>query len=253
MKLFLRLNYDKARKLEFYSLYYGVINVGEKYDLEALHLDIMLNRLKAAVPEMEKLRVPELKKPLTPELREARNAQEVCAAGIMGQVRGLSKTEVDAYVQAAKIFLPYAKNHLCNFSRLNLIEQKTLVSQFLSGIQIDSNLKSAATTLGLDVSLVKMKQVHENFCSVYENKRQSQSRLEKIETNKIRKDLSGFMREFFQAVEVAVIQYPELDYQPLINEMNQEIIRYKSLINLRDGQTTETTEAAQTTEKVQAV
>ncbi len=59
----------------------------------------------------------------------------------------------------------------------------------------------------------------------YKQRRKTLAEKEKARNLKIKRKLYFLLRQLFTAIEVAEIQHPELEYTPLINELNQEIIR----------------------------
>ncbi|VBB43467.1 hypothetical protein TRIP_D150001 [uncultured Paludibacter sp.] len=223
MTKILRFDASKTRKSEFQTLYNSIIRITESFDVEALHISESLKNLKEASPLVEKLNVPALKTPLTEELKEACKKRNSIISSILLQTKGQFKSDDPARVEAAKTLLEVLERFFVYFEKQRHNAQISFAKQFIDEVEANNSLKERLTTLGLDATYSKLKDIHNTVLNAHDKRRKVISVRRKLETTKNKRDLYRLMTNLFVAIEGAALEYPALDYEPLIGELNGEI------------------------------
>jgi len=233
MQKILRIKLTKTRKADFKTLYESVIEIAEKYNLEELHVSETLHKMKEALPQVNNMDELELKSPLTKKLKEICTTRDNLASSILMQLKALLKTEDDATVKAAEKLLSLADRTLTHFNRKSLTTKYAHVKQFITEIDESEELKQAVAALGMEATLNKLKDEQEMLNTTDSNRRRMKTMRKKVDRGEIKRELYRLMCYFFTAVEGAVLEYPSLNYDPLIQELNDVITKQRSKSALR--------------------
>ena len=233
MQKILRLDLSRTRKSDFKTSYESVIETAEKYNPEELHISETLNKMKEALPQVDNLKVPALKSPLTETLKENCGLRNKYISSILMQLKAQLKTDEEVSISAVKKVLPLAQRILNNFSRQSFTTQHALAKQFIEEIEENTELKQAVSTLGMDATFNKLKAVQQKVNVTDSNRRSMKTVRKKMNTKKNKNDLYRLMCHFFTAVEGAALEYPSLNYEPLIVELNDVVLRQRAKSTLR--------------------
>ena len=84
-------------------------------------------------------------------------------------------------------------------------------------------MKQYFTDLGLNILTGKISEMHQGMQDTLAQRTADMSIRSKAEINNTTKDLTESLRILFSAVNVATIAHPEVDYQPLVNELNANL------------------------------
>ena len=222
----LRFNPSTTRKSDFNTLFSAAISIAEKYDPEALHFNETLKRL-------EELIVPDLKHPLTKKLQAVRKKRSDYVSSIIMQAKARLKSDEPESVAASEALLPVAERILAGFSGKSFNTQFALAKQFIAEVEADEVLVQALSKIGLDVVFGKLKEVQQTVDETHNVRRKAVSGRKRMQTEKNKRTLYRLLSQLFAAIEAAQLEYPELDYTPLINELNEEIFRQRTANSIR--------------------
>ena len=244
---------SKLLKLEVPQLAKQVLEIVEKHNPEVLLVEKAFNDFSALEPEIESLIVGYGPHPLTPQIEAKRQKRTLYATSITFQVRGLTKGYIDGTEEAVAIV-----NHAVNLYLINLrghneeiINEK--VDQFLREVDANRELEGAVAELGLSRQINDLRIAHSGLKQLLFERNASTSERPKGIARVAAKAIRHGMKMLFTRIEVAQIDNSDLDYTPLISELNEKLIRYSSLIKMRetilnnkkmalaDGDTTEPT------------
>lgn len=233
MKKILRLDLSRIRKSDFKTTYESVIETAEKYNPEELHISETLNKMKEALPQVDNLNVAELKSPLTETLNENCRLRNKYVVSILMQLKAQLRTDDEASTQAVKKVFPLAERILTKFSRKNFTTQYALAKQFITEVESNNDLKLAMTTLGMDVAFSKLKAMQQKVNTTDHSRRTMKTVRKRIDTKNDKRELYKLMCNLFVAIEGATLEYPTLNYEPLIIELNDVILKQRTKILLR--------------------
>ena len=98
-----------------------------------------------------------------------------------------------------------------------------ITTQFLKDLEENEEMKQYFTDLGLNILTEKMGEMHRGMQDTLAQRTAELSIRSKAETYNTTKDLTESLKILFSAVEVATIAHPEVDYQPLVKELNANL------------------------------
>lgn len=105
----------------------------------------------------------------------------------------------------------------------------------MDDLAANETVRQAVEALGFDTFFALLQAELTRFNAIYKERRKTLSEREKARSQKIKRKLYFLLRQLFTAIELAEIQHPELDYSPLISELNQEILRCNFSVKQRKG------------------
>lgn len=209
----------------------GTLAIVEKYDPGVLFVEGMFRLLQAEIPNV--VRLSEIYKghPLTTELVSLREKSERIVKSI------LKKSDSIKYISSltaqATVIVPVVNRFFKGTLKENLKVKAERVSQFLTAIENDANLKTAMQIAGLMVyvdELVSLQQTIETNT----NKRRVAMSVKTIEDRReLKTSIVTALTNLFNAIELARVEHPDVDYMPMIHELNNLLISYHSLIRNR--------------------
>lgn len=231
------LPFSRLLKLELPQLAKGVIEIVEKHNPESLLIDNALNDFELLKPEIDRLIVRHGPHPITEQLEPLRKERLLYATAISFQVRGLAKGYIDADVEDSKVILAktIVNRFLHNLRANNEVIINERVEQFINEIATSAEFAAAMNTLGFIPYISKLEAAHTDLIMLLNARNASISEREKGVSVPSSKAVRDGLRLLFLRITAAAHNNKELDYNPLISELNEKLIRYKSLINRREA------------------
>lgn len=226
--------YSKLLKLELPRLANRVIEIVEKHDPETLQIKEVFDLLVEEKPQIEGLIVRHGPHPITEELQPLRKKLLMYASTITFQMSVIVRE--DMYVKAenvriAKIFinryllkLGLKKNREVIFQRLD---------EFFLEIEQDAQLEAILDTLGLTNNIDELQSVHSTMKELISRRLESISERPKVKSKELAKSVRKALKDMFTQIQIAQLKNKELNYSPLINELNDLLDTYRGLINAR--------------------
>ena len=230
----LKLCFTDLRKLELPAFASTVIDIIDGHDPEALKINEVFEMLTALQPEIDLLTVPYGPHPITEELAPLRQQRQMYASSAvftMGKVVKKDALIKLATVRDAKILVA---RYLHNMSKnKNEKETNEKISKFFVDMAANADLPEAFESFGMSEDLNSLKLAHSKISRLLISRLSSKSARTKLKSEELAKIVSEGLRNVFKQIEVAQLKHPEINYRPLMNELNDLIIEYKNLINAR--------------------
>lgn len=230
-KLFFSLPYQRVQKLELPEIVTGTLAIVEKYDTEAMFIDGMYRLLKAEMPNVIILSEIIGSHPLTTELIQLRMHRDRIVQSV--QKFSDSIRIVPGYSVQAAIIVPVVKRCLKGYFRENLKAKAERVEQLKAAIENNTNLKTAFETAGGKVIVDELMAVHQSIILNTGMRREAKSEKTIKDRIALRKRIVTALQNLFKAIELAGVEHPDVDYMPMVNELNRLLVSYQSLIRSR--------------------
>lgn len=227
--------YSRLYKLEVPRLATRVIEIVEKHEPETLQIKEVFDLLLAVRPQMDALSVPRGASPYTEQLTPLRRQLLMYVGTInshMSVVIREDELEQDEDVKIAKIFIKSYLHGLSKSKNEELISEK--VSKFFLQIDHDEELETILSKLGFTSRLNDLRNVHSSLQEILMKRLASTSKVD-VPTPVLIKEVCEALTDMFLQIRVAQLKNQELDYSPLIDELNKLINWYRNLVNIRDG------------------
>lgn len=223
----------ETRKSDFKSLFNQIVAIVEKYNPEDLHISETFNQLKAKQSLADAMIVAERKSVLTASLKTMRDKRNKYVSSIAMLAKAQLNADDEDKISAAEVLLAVTDRIFKNFSRQSFNTQLALVTQFTDEVNADIDLQAAIKLLGIDDVYAKMNALQTTIDTTYNTRRAALSARARMETTKNKRILYAKMSTLFTAIESAAVEYPDLDYETMINELNTEIQAQRTANALR--------------------
>ena len=192
----------------------------------------MSNLLLAEQPNIDALTVPYAGHPITPKLANLRVLLRLQLRFIALDLKMLlakdAAVEIDG-LQLLKIEIPRFLSKLRDSKNEEIMLRK--VQQFVTEVTVNPDLADAVKTHGLTDSFntlrMTLSEINENL-----NKRlASYAKRIKAKTGDLTASVTMAARNMTLDINLAQLRNPELNYLPLVNDLNELLNMYKVIIN----------------------
>ena len=129
--------------------------------------------------------------------------------------------------------LDFLNRFIVDISANNYKKVDEKVSEIINAIEKDSSLQSAIAAVGMKVYFDELKVVQQKITSSQSIVVKFKSELPKTKIPTIKKSAVKALNNLIVSIELGKIKHPELDYEPLINELNAFLGQYQSLDKTR--------------------
>lgn len=228
-----RIPASAIRILEYPDFATNVIEIVEKHNPETLKISGVIDLLKAEVPEIEKITINERYHPMTKELKTLRANRDKTLGAILSLIQGYKKQQVPALAAAVFIAIPFLDRFLTKINRNSNFIKNKKIDLMLIELAGNEALKAAFQTLGFTVLLDDLKTNYQAIVATQKNRRLSKSTTQRVECRKIIVKAQIAMNNLFRTIEINQLVEKNVDYLPLINELNEMLIEYKTLLTQR--------------------
>ncbi len=228
-----KIYFSRLRKLELPEFADRVMGVVAQYDTESLKIKDAFDRLEAEKPQIEALTVRYGPHPVTKELSPLRKERTLYATSISFQTRGYVRGFIIGDKGAVSLAQGAVDRFLLNLRSNNEEIINRRVTQFFAEVDRNEELETALTTLGLSPLLDNLRSIHSQITELLAKRLNDISKRPKGKSEVFAKSLRDALNLLFMRITVEQSFNKELDYLPLIDELNELVIRYRGLINTR--------------------
>jgi hypothetical protein len=221
-------------KLELSSLAGDVITIVNKHNPEVLHIDTVFDMLLAQEPNIELLNNNYGAHPITINLPPLRKKCYRYAQEIVSRMNFVMKEQEDnptdevlnahAVVRDYLFKLPSSKSQRVMLQKLKgffeVVERDEAIETLFSEYHLTSDLNNLRSSFSrLKVLLLK----------------RANSKYERsiVKTEELSASIVKALRDLFKQIEVAALKNTDLDYAPLVIELNSTIRTMKTEVNIR--------------------
>lgn len=227
-------SFYRLRKFEFSDFVKGVMSIVRKYDAETLKIEGMVALLLEQEPQVDKLIVRFGKHPLTDTIKSLRVKRNKLLDAILAQMVSVEAAAMESTEAELNLVVPFLRRMLYDIKTVNEKERTERVSQMLTTAETDTALLAALRALGFEAYLLEVRRIQNEIDQLVKERVQSLSVRPRMFTNEIMKTVSAALVNLYRMIELAHLENPTLDYDPLINELSVWSMPYQSLIKGRD-------------------
>lgn len=250
-----QISFSKIPKLEYPELVNTIVRIMEEYDANIYFVNDTVVALKSLLPQLNLLKVAQRKNPESKVIQGLLMKRRDVLSGMIRQTKALVKANLTSQTEQVKVIHPFIKNY---WNDLNLFNEKMINARMkLMITDIDGNpeIKSALNVVGLMSYVDELRLIESSLFESRERRRKSESTETKVDARLIIVKLTEALTDLFNAIEFACKAHVELDYTPLINELNSVLDSYQASIkahstrlkNASDSATSDTTKTTDTT------
>lgn len=232
----LNLRLSKLWKLERVEYVNQVIKIVDEHDPEALKISDMYNLLVARQPEIDQLNVRYRAHPMTVSIQHLRSLRGLHISNILGRLKLVRKEkgDLDGDVRLVRTEID---RHFGNFrSSKNEAIKIQKVDKFNTAVEASQELEEALSELGFTSLMNDLRSVHSRIKSNSELRNKSIAARPQTKTNDLQKAVDDSIVNLFTDIRLAMLRNPEINYNPLIADLNKVTLNFDNYINIRIGQ-----------------
>lgn len=231
---FIKIPYSSMLKLEVPQMMEQVIAIVEKHNPKALNIDITHNLLVAEKPQIDKLFVWYRSYPFTKELKELRRKRRLNVRKISFHLYVVTQEDITGVDESVNLVKSEIERFILDFNSSKNEEVKCRkLTQFFKLIEEDEELELAMSTLKFTEMLNDLRTIHSKILTMSKQKITSLSQRPKEKTSVLIKSVLTATKNMLKDIELAQYKFPEIDYNPLFDELNVLLTNYRNLINYR--------------------
>ncbi len=242
-KIITHISFSKVPKLEFPDLINGVADIVQAHNPAEMHIADQYNLLLEVKPQLSSLIVVNKKHPETGVLNDLRAKRKNVLLGLVRQIKSLAKPQLASQTPHLELVTPFVKtfwSHLLSYNDKTISER---LKQMFSALETDAALSAAFTALGLNVLIDELKTLEAEIVASKSKRRKSASEQPKMRTREVKSEVGEALADLLKAIELAGKAHPELDYKPMVNEINVLLSSYQSDLKARATRNKNTTTA----------
>lgn len=232
-----RVPYSKLLKNELPSLAKDVIRVVERHNPEELLIKDVCDLLVAETPQIVLLSNRHGVHPLSLKLIPMREKLMLSVSAIKFQLRVVSSDkDPDVQKDATVVRLALNRNlYRLQTSSKNETSVNDRIDHFLYEVENDAELSGALRSLGLMTHIENLELAHADVQNTLSMRTKSISERSKETSKEIGDFVIFALKNVFKQVELAKVKNKEIDYQPLFNELNDTVIKYRIGVKVREA------------------
>lgn len=227
-----RVNYARLRKGEVAEYANRALTVVDKHDPELLLFKPVYDLLTAKQTEIDILGLRYGIDPLRFEFDKKKSKLHLTISTLKLKVRLLSKSSNDADLVLITSHIDSYLRYLHNYNEKEISQR---VKGFTNKVKADQPLKEALLNHELMENIEQIELAHTDMQSVINKRVELLSERPDIPTPFLIASVAKSIDDLFKGIEVAHLTNTELDYEPLVNELNKLTDMFKLTLNLRDA------------------
>ena len=228
-----RVPYSKLTKWEASQFSKKVIGIVEKHDPELMEIKQLHDNLVAQMPQIEVLDVRYGVDPVRLDLKSLKENLMLKSSAIKLQVRMLGKTNDKRDLHVIQSSLDSYLLYLSESKNDEEVEQK--IKGFIQHVKTDEELKAAMIEYNLMPFVEELELALTDVTSLSVKRVSLLSQRPKASTHEVTSLIVDALDNLFKDIEVAPLRNPELDYAPLINELNVLCKQLRTKISIREA------------------
>lgn len=228
-----RVPIGTIRILEYPEFATNVVEIVEKHDPAALKIEGVTNLVKAQLLEVDKITVKVRRHPITTELINLRASRSKTLGAILSLIQGYAKVQVPALKEAADIALPFLIKFMNKIHKSTNFVKNKKIDLMLQELDGNTELLTALNTLGFTVLLDELKTNYQAIIANQITRREMKSVTPRLIAQKVMTNATMAINSLFKTIEINQLAEKNMDYMPLVNELNEMLNEYKIILTQR--------------------
>lgn len=229
-----RIPYKSLRVSEYPLLVKQTLEIGSKYDVDALHLKKSFKRLSDCMPAVEKIRAQESKSEHSKNLQELDEERDAILRAINNQAVNYANINIASIKTNVEILNRFLDKHGRDIATDTYNAETKRIDDMIDDYENNSTTKAAIVALNMAFLFDQLKELNTEFAKTFMLRTEEAATTEKVETLKIRTETDKALTIFFNGIEFLSTEYDNLDYIALANELNDLLMHYRILLKARN-------------------
>lgn len=231
----IEISYTKMLKLELPAFARSVIEIIGMHDPEKLKIKEVYDMLVAEMPNIDLLKWPYAAHPLTKPKKVAQQKCILHARELITCMGSVMISDKDNYTESVVNADALIKQYL---HRLDLCRSEAIfierITAFLHDLKRDDEMLNAFTEFKFNKTIEKLESGIASYRNLWMKRKELNSKKTQLKTKEIVAPIREALKYMFLMIEVASRKNTHLDYEPLINMLNETIIELKNTIHRRE-------------------
>lgn len=237
--MFTPTNLKMLRKEEMVELLRSTVDICDQNDTNALHITNQVDALRSIVDQLDDALVYKREEEFTKKLKLLDRERDEAITGLrhgflMNTYHSHPETK-----KAAQKLLDRVDSYGNRITRMNYESESAVLHNLVNDLETEPDLQLALQLVGLQDWVNRLKVANKKFRKLYSRRIAEESKQDKTSFTATRPEAITVYMNLINRINA----YIELDetkrYQPLKNEINTLIERYKQIITNRKKNTTQ--------------
>ena len=226
-----RIPFARMLKSEVSELAKKTIAIAESHDPEVLLIEPLVNKLKALLPDIETMSFKYGIDPERQKIELAKSKLMLIISSLKLEVRMLEKSGTDDELELIGSFIDG------NLRKLNAAQNHKVITQRVNGFlhAVESDEAFGAAIVGKDLmeKIDAISMALKRYQAALTKRVRLLAERPKFDTSLIIGQVREALEDLYKTIDVFHMTNAELDYTPLIEELNQLLYMYRKSINMR--------------------
>ena len=205
----------------------------EKYNPVTLKIAGMYNLLSELRPLLSILAVKYDGYPNSEVVKAQVKMRNNLLGAISSHVVAIEKAGVSTTAQQARLAVPYLKSFLSGISTYSPIIKSGRVNQMLIGLTDNDEMNNALTALGLAGYMDELRACQQSVNQGETHRKEILAIKPKFNNKDAKARVISAIEHLLKAIDLAKVEHTDLDYMPLINELNVVLTNRQSVVKSR--------------------
>ena len=231
--IFVSITFSRLRKNEFRNLVNQVVEFLAQQNLQSLDLQFVYDLMKRAQAILRLMKVPAIASKETAELMEKKDKRKSLIRTLVGQVRLLKRTNEVYSIPQLEIVSSFVETYLNPIVQSDSQKQTDILEEMFGEMEGDTELNEAISNLNLKTSFDALKLLQDGFVQTFIQRSNLQSVVQRVNTVDVKSEATIALTKLMYEIELMQMKHSDVDYNPLINNLNQTFTLYMSQIKAR--------------------
>ena len=225
--------FSRIPKLEFTELVNSVAETVGKYNPSAMHIDDANNLLLESKAQLSTLVVIKSKSEESKMVESLRERRLELLQGMVGHVKTAEKSKLPSQKALLVLVAPIMNTYWAKVRRYTIKTTAERLRQMLDELDANSELRAAFSSIGLSEYTDELRQIQSSLLQHSVEKKRQKSTVSMLKTNEVKLTLSETLKDLCHSIELASKANKDVDYNPMINELNFLFTTYNTLIKTK--------------------
>lgn len=229
-----RIYYKQLRIDEYALVVIYIIDICRKYNILSMHLRKSYAELSAFRPALESLKVYVRKNEKMTRLGELDDERDDLIRCVNNVVNSFEDIDIPEIAGDYKILSALLEKHKAKtIASDNRTSETERLQKLKTDINASAEIQTALCNFGLRPVVNRLFAANKEYDALFREYITEKSTEERIDIAELRKKCTKALGQFFDAVQYCAFAYDDVDYSPLINELEQLSVYYNQQLKIR--------------------
>ena len=231
--IFFPVTFSRLRKNEFRNLVNLIVEFLGQSDPSSLDLQFVYNLLIEAQANLQLMKVPGSTNQMTGELADRRDNRRNLIRSLVAQIKVFKRTNEVYTIPQLDIVAPFVDTYLAPIVNSDSQKQTDILSEMYRELDAKPTVMDAIVNLNLRVHFDELRQLQDGFNQTFIQRSNAKNEGSKVVTQDVRLEAEVVITKLLKEIDLMQMKHSELDYNPLINNLNDTFTLFMSRAKTR--------------------